>query len=125
MPRATSGAARNRSKRRVRKQAKGYFLGRSKLYRTMVPAIMRGERFAFRDRRAKKREFRALWITRVTAACRMRGISYSRFINGLRNAAVALDRKMLSEIAIADPVCFDKLVDIARKAASTGKTQAA
>ena len=66
------------------------------------------------DRRARKREFRALWITRVTAACRMRGISYSRFINGLRNAAVALDRKMLSEIAISDPVCFDKLVDIAR-----------
>ncbi len=125
MPRATSGAARNRSKRRVRRQAKGYFLGRSKLYRTMVPAVMRGCRFAFRDRRARKREFRALWITRITAACRMRDITYSRFINGLRNACVALDRKMLSEVAIADPVCFDKLVEIARKAATAPAPKAA
>jgi large subunit ribosomal protein L20 len=124
MPRATKGSARNRQKRRVRAQAKGYFLGRSKLYRTMVPAIMRGERFAFRDRRARKREFRALWITRITAACRLRGIGYSRFINGLRNAAVALDRKMLSEIAIADPACFDKLVELARKAATAPQAAA-
>jgi large subunit ribosomal protein L20 len=121
MPRATSGAARSKSKRRVRSQSKGYFLGRSKLYRTMLQAIMRGERFSFKHRRAKKRDYRALWITRITAACKMREISYSRFINGLRNACIALDRKMLSELAIADPVCFDKLVDIARKAASVGK----
>jgi large subunit ribosomal protein L20 len=125
MPRATSGAARNRGKRRVRKQAKGYFLGRSKLYRTMVPAVMRGGRFAFRDRRARKREFRALWITRITAACKMRGISYSRFINGLRNSSVALDRKMLSEIAIADPACFDQLVEMAQGAATSPKPKAA
>ena len=125
MPRARSGAARNRSKRRVRKQAKGYFLGRSKLYRTMLPAILRGAQFAFRDRRARKREFRALWITRITAACRMRGISYSRFINGLRNASVALDRKMLSEVAIADPACFDLLVELAQKHASAPRPKAA
>ena len=125
MPRATFGSARNKSKRRVRKQSKGYFLGRSKLYRTSLQAIMRGERFSFKHRRAKKRDYRALWITRITAACKMREINYSRFINGLRNASIALDRKMLSEIAIADPVFFDKLVDIARKAASVAKPKAA
>lgn len=125
MPRATNGSASNRKKRRIRAQASGYFLGRSKLYRIMLPAIMRGERFSFRDRKTKKRQYRALWITRITAACRMREISYSRFINGLRNASVGLDRKMLSEIAIHDPVCFDKLVDIARKAATAPAPAAA
>ena len=115
MPRATSGAARARSKRRLRKSARGYFLGRSKLTRTMMPAVMRSGQYAFRDRRARKREFRALWITRITAACRARGISYSRFMNALKKLAVALDRKMLSELAIADAAAFDKLVQLASK----------
>jgi large subunit ribosomal protein L20 len=119
MPRATSGAARAKRKRRVRTAAKGYFLGRSKLTRTMMPAIMRAGQFAYRDRRAKKRDFRALWITRITAACRMRDISYSQFMHGLEVASVALNRKMLSELAIADPAAFDRIVEIAREHAAT------
>ncbi len=115
MPRAKIGAARPRRRRRYRAAAKGYFLGRSKLTRTIMPAVRRAGQYAFRDRRARKREFRQLWITRITAACRLRGVSYSRFINGLKKAAIALDRKMLSEIAIADEVMFNKLVEIAGK----------
>ncbi len=80
-----------------------------------MPAVMRGGQFAFRDRRARKRDFRALWITRITAACRARGISYSRFMNGLKKIAIALDRKMLSELAIADAPAFDKLVEMVSK----------
>jgi len=83
----------------------------------MMSAVLRAGRFAFRDRRARKREFRALWITRITAACRMRGLSYSRFMDGLRKASIILDRKMLSEIAISDPAAFDKLVSIAQQSA--------
>jgi large subunit ribosomal protein L20 len=81
----------------------------------MLPAVMRAGTYAFRDRHAKKREYRALWITRITAACRARGVSYSRFIDGLKKAAIALDRKMLSELAIHDEACFDKLVAMASK----------
>jgi len=117
MPRATNGSAAARGRRRLRKLAKGYFLSRSKQRRTMMSAVLRAGRFAFRDRRARKREFRALWITRITAACRMRGLSYSRFMDGLRKASIILDRKMLSEIAISDPAAFDKLVSIAQQSA--------
>src|SRR5687767_9953139 len=113
MPRATSGAARARGKRRLRKAAKGYFLGRSKLTRTMLPSVVRAGVYAFRDRHTVKREYRALWITRITAAVRARGLNYSRFIDGLKKACVALDRKMLSQLAIHDPACFDKIVEIA------------
>ncbi|GMU22639.1 MAG: 50S ribosomal protein L20 [Phycisphaerae bacterium] len=110
MPRATSGAATARKKRRLRAATKGYFGGRSKLTRIMKMALLKSGRYAYRDRRNKKREYRALWITRITAACRARGVSYSRFINGLRRLSIALDRKMLSEIAIHDEAAFDKLV---------------
>jgi large subunit ribosomal protein L20 len=110
MPRATSGAATARKKRRLRAATKGYFGGRSKLTRIMKMALLKAGRYAYRDRRNKKREYRALWITRITAACRARGVSYSRFINGLRRLSIALDRKMLSEIAIHDEAAFDKLV---------------
>ncbi len=115
MPRATGGAARARRKRRLLKSTKGYFAGRKNLTRTMMSAVLRAGRFAFRDRRAKKREYRALWITRITAACRMRGISYSRFMHGLEKASVGLNRKMLSELAIRDAAAFDKLVQIAQQ----------
>jgi len=81
----------------------------------MMPAVMRAGQYAFRDRRARKREFRALWITRITAACRERGMSYSRFMNGLKQLAIALDRKMLSELAIADAPAFDQLVAMSKK----------
>lgn len=113
MPRATSGAATALRKRRLRKATKGYFLSRSKQHRTMIHAVMRAGVSAYRDRRRKKREFRSLWVIRITAACRARGISYSVFMGGLTRACVALNRKMLSELAIADEAAFDKIVAMA------------
>jgi len=114
MPRATSGAARARRKRRLRVATKGYRGSRSKQTRTMLPAETRAGVYAFRDRRARKRDFRALWITRITAACRSRGVTYSQFMNGLRKASVALNRKMLSELAICDEAAFDKIMAMAK-----------
>jgi large subunit ribosomal protein L20 len=115
MPRVRKGVARAKKKRRLLKAAKGYRGGRSKLYRTAINAVTRAGQYAYRDRRNRKRSFRSLWITRITAACRERGIRYSQFICGLKQANVDLNRKMLSEIAIADPAGFDKLVDLAGK----------
>jgi large subunit ribosomal protein L20 len=115
MPRATYGAARAKRKRRLRAAAKGYFLARSKQARTIKDAVSRAGIYAYRDRRRVKREYRALWITRITAACRTRGLSYSRFMNGLKKQCVALDRKMLSELAIADAAAFDKIVALATR----------
>jgi large subunit ribosomal protein L20 len=115
MPRARAGAARHRKKVRILKAAKGYRGGRSKLYRTAKEAIVRAGVFAYRDRRARKRDFRGLWITRLTAACRQRGINYSRFIFGLSAAGIIINRKMLSEIAIADPDGFDAIVSLAKE----------
>jgi large subunit ribosomal protein L20 len=114
MPRATYGAARAKRKRRLRVATKGYRAARSKLTRTMKNAVTRAGTYAFRDRRAKKRSFRSLWVVRVTAACRARGISYSRFINGLKKASIILNRKMLSELAIQDAAAFDKIVAMAQ-----------
>lgn len=108
--RATKGAARTKAKRRLFKQAKGYFSGRRKLYRTAVETVERAGAFAYRDRRAKKREFRRLWIIRLSAACQERGLRYSQLIAGLKAANITLDRKSLSEVAIADPVAFDAVV---------------
>ena len=115
MPRARSGAARHRRKVRTLKAARGYRGGRSKLYRTAKEALVRAGCFAYRDRRARKRDFRALWITRLTAGCRARGISYSRFIHGLQMANIVLNRKMLSELAIHDAEAFDAIVQIAKQ----------
>lgn len=114
MPRATAGAARHRKKVRILKAAKGYRGARSKLYRTAKEAITRAGVFAYRDRRARKREFRRLWITRITAACQARGIAYSRFIFGLKQTSIIINRKMLSEIAIGDPAAFDAIVELAK-----------
>jgi large subunit ribosomal protein L20 len=114
MPRARSGAARHRKKVRIRKAVKGYRGGRSKLYRTSLDAVTRSGQFAFRDRRARKRDFRALWVVRLNAACRARGIRYSRFIFGLKAASVIINRKMLSEVAIDDPAAFDAIVNLAK-----------
>ena len=121
MPRAIKGAARNRKKKRVLKAAKGYRGARSKQYRTAKHAVVRAAVYAYRDRRARKRDFRALWITRLTAACRMRGIMYSRFIAGLNAADIIINRKMLSELAINDPEAFDAIVEIAKKHVPTAK----
>ncbi len=114
MPRARYGAARHRKKVRVLKAAKGYRGARSKLYRTAKDAITRAGATAYRDRRNRKRDFRSLWVTRLTAACRARGIQYSRFIFGLKAASIIINRKMLSEVAIHDPAGFDAIVEIAK-----------
>ena len=116
MPRVRPGHATRRRRRRILRAAKGYRGTRSKLFRVAKQAVIKSGQYAYRDRRAKKREFRALWITRVSAACASRGISYSHFMGGLRRANVFLNRKMLSEVAIADPPAFDRLVELARTA---------
>ena len=97
--------------------AKGYVGGRRKLYRTAVDSVQRSLAFAYRDRKVKKREFRKLWIVRINAAVREHGLSYSRFIDGLNKAKVALDRKVLSDLAISDPAGFAKVVELAKQAA--------
>ena len=108
--RTKKGAARNQAKKRLFKRAEGYVGGRRKLYRTAKETLIRAGVFAFRDRRARKREFRKLWIVRLNAACRERGLRYSEFIHGLAKAALALNRKILSEMAIHDPEAFDAVV---------------
>ncbi|MDZ4773044.1 MAG: 50S ribosomal protein L20 [Planctomycetota bacterium] len=116
MVRVTLGAPRRQKKNRYFKQAKGFRGGRSTLWRTVRETLLRAWAFSQRDRRAKKRMFRRLWIIRVNAAARMRGLSYSQFIDGLKKAGVTLDRKQLSEIAIHDPSGFDALVAEAKTA---------
>src|SRR5580704_7334638 len=115
MVRARSGKTVLRKRARTRKLTKGFRLGRHNLYKQASITLIRARKFAFRDRRVKKREFRKLWIARVSAACRMRGIRYSQLIAGLTRAMVELNRKSLSEIAIHDPDTFTKLVELAMK----------
>lgn len=114
--RTTTGVARNQSKKRLFHKAKGFRGGRRNLLRTVKETLIRAGVFAFRDRRRRKRDFRALWITRITAAVRSRGMRYSEFIHGLQKAGIGLDRKMLSEIAIHDPAGFDAIVQEAKQA---------
>lgn len=114
MPRVRPGAATRHRHKRVLRDASGFWGSRSKLFRVAKQFVIKAGQYAFRDRRAKKRDFRGLWIIRVSAACDARGISYSRFMCGLRRANVIVNRKMLSEVAIVDPVAFDKFVEIAR-----------
>ncbi len=115
MGRATYGAARHRKKVRVLKAAKGFRGAPGKRWRLAKEAIVRAGVNAYRDRRRRKREFRSLWIIRIKAACRMRDISYNRFIFGLASADIELNRKMLSEMAIHAPQDFDALVEVAKK----------
>lgn len=110
--------------KKVLKAAKGYFGSKHRLYKTAKEQLMHSGQYAFRDRRQKKRDFRKLWITRINAACRENEISYSRFIEGLNKAGVEVNRKMLSEIAIADPKAFAELVKTAKKGLE-GKAEAA
>lgn len=116
MPRVRKGSARRKAHKRVLREARGYYGTKSRHFQQAKVALTRAGVFAWRDRRARKRDFRRLWITRITAACKMRGTRYSLFMNGLKNSGVILNRKMLSEIAIADPKAFDQLVDVAVKA---------
>ncbi len=115
MTRARSGKTVLRNRKRLRKLTKGFRAGRHNLYRQAVVTLMRAGVFAFRDRRVKKREFRRLWITRISAACRMRGLRYGQLIAGLQKAQVILDRKSLADIAVHDPDTFTKIVDLAKK----------
>ncbi len=106
------GAVKTRARRKkVLKLAKGYRGAKSKLYRTANQAVMKSLAYAYRDRKAKKREFRQLWIARINAAARQNGISYSQFMNGLKKNNININRKMLSEIAISDPEAFTQLVE--------------
>lgn len=114
MPRVTNVPATRRRRKKWLKRAKGFFQGRRKLYRTARETVQRALRFATGHRKLKKRTFRRLWTTRINAACREEGISYSRFISGLKKAKVSLDRKSLSELAIREPAAFKKLVEIAK-----------
>ena len=114
--RTTIGVARRRKNNRIFKKAKGYVGGRRRLLRTVKENLVRAEAFAFRDRRSRKREFRKLWIIRINAACRERGLRYSEFINGCLKANIEMDRKMLSELAVSDPAAFDVIVAQAKAA---------
>ncbi len=110
MPRARPGAARNQSRKRLLKAARGYYGSNHKSPYRAYDAVVRAGVYAHRDRRQRRRDYRALWITRITAACHMRGTRYSRVINGLKFAGILLNRKMLSQLAIEDPKLFDRIV---------------
>lgn len=118
MPRTRKGAARNQARKRLLRQARGYYGANHKSPYRARDAIIRAGVYAFRDRRQRKRDFRALWITRITAACRMRGTRYSLFMNGLKNSGIIINRKMLSQVAIEDPKLFDQLVKTAVEAST-------
>lgn len=121
MARVKGGNIHKKRRVKVLKQAKGYFGSKHRLYKTAKEQVMHSLKYAYRDRRQKKREMRKLWITRINAACRMNGISYSKFINGLNKAGVSINRKMLSEVAIDNPAVFAHLVEVAKKGLE-GKT---
>ncbi|MDA0658152.1 MAG: 50S ribosomal protein L20 [Planctomycetota bacterium] len=112
--RTIKGAARTKAKRRLFKKVKGFVGGRKRLLRTAKETLVRAGVFAFRDRKVRKREFRKLWIIRINAAVKERGLKYSQFIHGLKLAGIELDRKSLSEMAIHDPTAFDLVVEQAK-----------
>ncbi len=114
MPRAKSGVISRKRHKKVLKLAKGYRGARSKLFRVANQAVMRALAFAYRDRRQRKREFRKLWIARINAAARNNGLSYNRFINGLKQAGVDINRKMLADMAVNDEKAFSQLVEVAK-----------
>ncbi|OQY24107.1 MAG: 50S ribosomal protein L20 [Desulfobacteraceae bacterium 4572_35.2] len=114
MPRVKRGFKARRRRNKVLKLAKGYRGARSKLFRSATEAVDRALNYAYRDRRVKKRDFRALWIARINAAARLDGVSYSRLIFGLKKAEIALDRKVLAEIAVTDPAAFSAVVEKAK-----------
>ena len=111
MPRAKGGAKTRQRRKKILKKAKGYFGGRRKLYRSAAETVLRAGAFAYRGRKQKKRLARSLWIVRINAACRMAGLSYSVFMAGLKKGGVTLDRKVLAELAVADPKAFAKLAE--------------
>jgi len=114
MPRAMNNVAAHRRHRKVLRKARGNFGARSRLYRTALETVHKGLTYAYRDRRNKKREYRALWITRISAAAKLHGLNYSTLITGLKKAGVSLDRKALADIAARDMATFGRLVEMAK-----------
>ncbi|MFQ5428541.1 MAG: 50S ribosomal protein L20 [Thermodesulfobacteriota bacterium] len=119
MPRVKRSVNAKKKRRKVLKAAKGYRGGNGNLYRIATEAVERGLAYAYRDRRTKKRVMRRLWITRINAAARLNGISYSRLMNGLAASGSGLDRKVLADIAVRDPEAFSRIVESARTAAAS------
>ena len=118
MPRVKGGPKTRYRRKKVLKMAKGYRGGRSRLYRTAIDAVHRAFAYAYRDRRTRKRDFRRLWITRINAAARLHGISYSRLMDALRKAHIELDRKILADLAVNDPNAFSKIAEMAKTSAN-------
>ena len=114
MPRAKNSVASRRRRKKVLKQAKGYFGARGRLFRTAREAVNRAQAYAYRDRRNRKRDFRRLWITRINAAARLHGLSYSQLMNGLSRADIAVNRKILADLAVRDPGAFASIVEEAK-----------
>jgi len=111
MPRVKRGVTAHARHKKILKKAKGYYGARSRIFRAAKQAVIKAGQYAFRDRRQKKRQFRALWIIRINAAVRQYGLSYSKFIKGLNMASIEIDRKILSELAVADKTAFAAIVD--------------
>ena len=116
MARVKGAMATRKRRNKVLKLAKGYWGGKSKLFKTAKEAVMKSGQYAYIGRRLKKRDFRKLWITRISAACKMNGMNYSSFMHGLKVAGIEINRKMLSEMAISNPAAFTQLIEIAKKA---------
>jgi large subunit ribosomal protein L20 len=120
MPRVTGGPKTRQRRKKVLKMAKGYVAGRGRLYRTAVDAVHRALAYSYRHRRTKKRDFRRLWITRINAAARIHGLSYSRLMDALRKAHIELDRKILADLAVSDPGAFSKIAEKAKASIQKG-----
>ena len=117
MPRVKRGSAAHKRHKRILHQAKGYYGARSKVYRVAKQAVIKAGQYAYRDRRQRKRQFRQLWITRINAAARLHGLSYSRLINGLHKAEIEVDRKVLAQLALEEPQAFTALAERAKGSA--------
>jgi large subunit ribosomal protein L20 len=124
MPRVKRGGVRRAARQKLSKRTKGYFLTKSKLYRSMKEAADRAGRFAYRHRRSKKRDFRRLWIVRISAAARLNDLTYSQFIHGLKKLGIELDRKVLAEMAARDAAAFAELAGKVKDAVASGKAPA-
>ena len=123
MPRVKGGYVTRRRRKAVLKLAKGYYGSKHTLYKTAHEQVMRSLAYAYRDRKQRKRDFRKLWISRINAACQLNGMKYSRFINGLAQADIAINRKMLAEMAVNDPAGFAQLCELAKKGLENPKAK--
>ena len=124
MARVKRGTKRRARRKKILRRTKGFFLTKSKLYQSAQEAVNRAERFSFRDRRVRKRQFRKLWIQRIGAAARLAGMSYSTLMHGLKAASIEIDRKMLSDIAVKDAAAFTQLAEQAKTALASAKAKA-